>query len=98
MQETRGRLVHIPQCVLCAYVCLRECGQPVLTSRGLDMGRVLKITRSFCPRTKAVVEDRALSGEAVQFVCSNCNLPRIPCVPHKLFVAVQIPLTSPIAP
>lgn len=98
MQETRGRRVHIPQCVLCAYVCLRECGQPVLTSRGLDMGRVLKITRSFCPTTKAAVEDRVLSGEAVQFVCSNCNLPRSPRVPRKFSVVMQIPLTSPIAP
>lgn len=62
VQEMRGRLVHVPRCVICAYPCLRVRGQPGPTSRGLDTGRVFKVPYRFCPESEAVVKERALSG------------------------------------
>lgn len=98
VQEMRGQLVRIPLCGVRVYLRLRVRGQPSPTSRGLDTGRGLTVSYRFCPQARPVAEERALSGQAVQFVRSNCTLPCSPRVPHELFVAVQVPLASPIAP
>lgn len=72
MQERRGRLLLTPVCVVCLCAC--ECSQSDLSSRGLLTGRVWKTPQSFCTSTKAVAKEKPLSGEAVQFFCSSCDL------------------------